>query len=54
MIDDPLYEEVRRAALRAGADRGEVVTISEWVREACREKLERETAGKQLRRRRKA
>lgn len=45
-VSDELYEEVRKAAIRATGQEGEVVTVSEWVRRAVEEKLKREKGGK--------
>jgi len=40
---DDLWDEAQRAALKEGAARGVPVTVSEWVREAVQERLERTT-----------
>lgn len=40
--DDSLWEKATQAALRASVERGYAVSVSEWVREAIEEKLERE------------
>jgi hypothetical protein len=45
-VDAELLERVKLAALRLGLDRGEAMSVSEWVREACTEKLEREEKGR--------
>lgn len=34
-----LWEDVERAALAASVERGSRISVSEWVREAIREKL---------------
>lgn len=45
-VSDELYDEVKKAAIRATGREGEVVTVSEWVRRAVEEKLEREKRSK--------
>lgn len=42
-IPEELYGEIRQAA-EEDAALGESGSISEWIREACREKLERRAA----------
>lgn len=42
--DSDLWERAQKAALEASVERGYVVSVSEWVRDAIREKLERDAA----------
>ena len=42
---DDLWGRIQRAALDAGVERGEAVPISEWIRQACRERLAMEARG---------
>ena len=41
-IPDDLYERIRRAAAEEGARRGQPMSVSEWLREAAEEKIERQ------------
>jgi len=41
-IPDDLYERIQRAAAEEGARRGQPMSVSEWLREAAEEKIERQ------------
>ena len=38
----PEWDEIQRAAREASVERGEDVSASQWIREACAEKRERD------------
>jgi hypothetical protein len=38
---DDLWKRIEAAAAQEGAKRGKPVSVAEWVRTACEEKLER-------------
>ena len=39
-MDDDLHRRIQQAALREGVERGEPVSVSEWIREACEARLD--------------
>ena len=42
VFPDDLYAEVVRATAREQVETGKTVSVAEWIREACRQRLERE------------
>lgn len=42
VFSDDLYAEVVRAAAREQAEKGVSVSVAEWVREACRRRLQQD------------